>query len=476
MSKTICLLICGMCVLTNLVATRGQTGRNWSGSTDSNTLEDSRAVDMAVKSLEGPPRGHGDETLATAPNIAVVGDFFDKQPKGLATTRPADKPNLKPMTAPTTKEAPIDFDRARSLRQKKMRGETLTAEEEKYLLRARQEFEQGRGPRQQTGGKPSDQQPNAQGARMQSKESMGYKPLCDMTAEDRYKGEDGGLYGGGKNQPPEALQAAINKELAAIQPLDAEGKPAAQGRIVMISLGMSNTTAEFSRFKQIADADADKSPLLTIVDCAQGGKTALDWAGGPPPAWIKDAPSPWREAEKRLQNAHVSPLQVQVAWVKMANRLPKGELAEHARQLEADIGKTMQLAREHFPNLRIAYLSSRIYGGYATIQLNPEPYAYEGAFAVRWLILEQLAGKADWNYNPERGAVKAPLLVWGPYLWADGIVPRQSDGLSWLRTDLAEGDGTHPSATTGCRKVAEMLLHFCKTDPNAKSWFVRGGK
>ena len=24
-----------------------------------------------------------------------------------------------------------------------------------------------------------------------------------MTAEDRYKGEDGGLYGGGKNEPPE---------------------------------------------------------------------------------------------------------------------------------------------------------------------------------------------------------------------------------------------------------------------------------
>ena len=35
------------------------------------------------------------------------------------------------------------------------------------------------------------------------------KPLTDMTAEDRYKGEDGGLYGGGRNSPPEAhLKAA----------------------------------------------------------------------------------------------------------------------------------------------------------------------------------------------------------------------------------------------------------------------------
>ena len=59
--------------------------------------------------------------------------------------------------------------------------------------------------------------------------------------------------------------------------------------------------------------------------------------------------------------------------------------------------KSLQLAKEHFPNLRIAYLSSRVYGGYATVPLNPEPYAYEGAFAVRWLILDQLAGKPELN-------------------------------------------------------------------------------
>src|SRR5438105_2633694 len=34
--------------------------------------------------------------------------------------------------------------------------------------------------------------------------SVGLKPLTEMTADDRYKGEDGGLYGRGKNTPPEA--------------------------------------------------------------------------------------------------------------------------------------------------------------------------------------------------------------------------------------------------------------------------------
>ena len=43
-------------------------------------------------------------------------------------------------------------------------------------------------------------------------------------------------------------------------------------------------------------------------------------------------------------------------------------------------------AKQKWPNVRIAYVSSRIYAGYANTGLNPEPYAYEGAFAMRWVI------------------------------------------------------------------------------------------
>ena len=82
------------------------------------------------------------------------------------------------------------------------------------------------------------------------------KPLTEMTADDKYKGEDGGLYGGGKNEPPAAQRAAAEKETAKIVPLDAAGKPAKDGRIVLVSISMSNATQEFSMFKRIADADA----------------------------------------------------------------------------------------------------------------------------------------------------------------------------------------------------------------------------
>ena len=55
--------------------------------------------------------------------------------------------------------------------------------------------------------------------------------------------------------------------------------------------------------------------------------------------------------------------------------------------------------------------------------------------------------------DPDAGAVRAPLLLWGPYLWADGVNPR-SDDLVWLLTDL-ESDHVHPSPS-GEEKVSTM--------------------
>src|SRR5687767_16033228 len=71
----------------------------------------------------------------------------------------------------------------------------------------------------------------AQAGALEPKASVGLKPLPEMTAADRYKGEDGGLYGGGRNEPPEAHQAAARAESAKIVPRDADGKPAEGGAI-----------------------------------------------------------------------------------------------------------------------------------------------------------------------------------------------------------------------------------------------------
>ena len=283
-----------------------------------------------------------------------------------------------------------------------------------------------------------------------------------MTAYDRYKGEDGGLYGGGMNVPPPAHHDAALAELAKIKPLDASGNPSPNGKIVLISIGMSNTTMEFSVFKQLADADPAKSPNLSIVDGAQSGQTAKNWA---------TQSQPWTVLAQRLQTAGVTPSQVQVVWIKQANGGPSKGFPTEAQDMESQLATIVQHVKQVYPNVRITYLSSRIYGGYATTALNPEPYAYEGAFSVRWLIQSQINGDAGLNYNAELGAVKSPLLLWGPYLWADGLKPR-SDGLIWERGDLSSSDGTHPS-TSGSLKVANMLLDFFKTNELARGWFTK---
>ena len=353
------------------------------------------------------------------------------------------------------KDSEIDFKRAKMLLDKERKGEKLTKEEQAYLEKAKEAIRQRNQPGQ------------AQGPARGGKDSTGLVPLNDL-GSDKYKGETGGLYGDGKNEPPARHLAAALREAAKIRPLDADGKPEEQGKIVLISIGMSNTTQEFSTFMRLAKADSAKSDSVVIVDGAQGGQAAEQWNGG-------NAGRVWGTLDNRLSFADASPRQVQVLWLKQAliQQGRFGDFPQHAHSLEEENLKILCTAREHFPNLRIAYLSSRIYAGYATTQLNPEPYAYEGAFSVRWLIKRQIDGDEKLNYDPNKGIVVAPLLLWGPYLWADGQEPRKADKLTWLRTDLTPGDGTHPSPA-GQKKVAELLLNFLKTDPTAKVWFTKG--
>jgi hypothetical protein len=346
----------------------------------------------------------------------------------------------------------IDWKRAQQLHERLSRGENLTPEEQAYHDRAAKALQAQRQP------------PPA-------KAPTGLMPLCDMTAEDRYKGEDGSLYGGGKNEPPKQHVEAAMKQAKLIRPLDRDGKPADDGKIVFISVGMSNTTQEFSVFVQRANADPEKNPKVMIVDGAQGGMDAKAWAVSGKP----DQPNsrnPWDVLDERLRQAGVSPQQVQVAWIKQARITPGmiGEFPKHAEEMKGHMVVILHKLNERFPNLRIAYLSSRTYGGYAKTQLNPEPYAYESAFTVRRLIQDQIRGDESLNYSMDKGPVKSPLLLWGPYLWTDGEKGRKADDLVWRQDDTAP-DGTHPG-TTGRQKVAELLLRFMKTDATAKGWFI----
>jgi hypothetical protein len=359
--------------------------------------------------------------------------------------------SLPPALSAQKQGADLQNRRFNAIRAKRQSGEKITEEERDYaesIIERRNQEESAKR--------------NADYAKAHpARESTGLVPLTDL-GKQTYQGEQGGLYPGGENTPPAAhLQAGL-RLAAQIVPLDPQGHPSPDGRIVLNTIGMSNTTQESRSFLKLAAAEPGLNPKLTLVDCAQGAQTASK---------IADPKFPyWKLVNERLANAEVTPQQVQVVWLKEANGNPTAPYPDHARQLQQNLVSVLHNLHDKFPNLKIAYVSSRIYGGYAGGPLNPEPYAYEGGLAVKWLIADQIAGNPELNYDPAKGQVRAPWTVWGPYLWADGMKARK-DGLIWKREDLGP-DGTHPSLL-GREKVARLLMEFLKNDSTSRRWFVK---
>src|SRR5712692_5154147 len=98
-----------------------------------------------------------------------------------------------------------------------------------------------------------------------SKTSVGFAPLSELGA-GLYKTKQGGLYPNGNSLRPVAHEDAGVQIARSIVPLNASGQPDTNGRIVLLSIGMSNTTQEFSTFIAEANPDAARNPKLTIVD------------------------------------------------------------------------------------------------------------------------------------------------------------------------------------------------------------------
>jgi Cu/Ag efflux protein CusF len=293
-----------------------------------------------------------------------------------------------------------------------------------------------------------------------------FKPLTDLGTE-KYQGFEGGQYPGGKNERPaehEAAGLALAKE---VQPLDADGKPSPNGKIVLLSVGMSNTAQSSGGFQRQLTGFSDVNPRFQFVNGAQGGMTAFK---------IQDADEGqgatyWTRVDVMLKAAGVSRAQVQAIWIKQADAGPSEGFPGYAKKLQGELAKVVQIFPSRFPNCKLVYLSSRTYGGYAKTPLNPEPYAYESGFSVKWLIEQQIKGEPSLNYDPKKGPVKAPWLSWGPYLWANGSAKR-ADGFSYTEGDFSPSDGTHQS-NTGTEKVGKLMLDFFKSDSTTKPWFLK---
>lgn len=291
--------------------------------------------------------------------------------------------------------------------------------------------------------------------------SIGLVPLTDL-GTGAHQGEQGGLYPGGKNEPPPQHLKAGLKLAQQIAPQDSEGRKSPDGKIVLLSVGFSNPSIEFPAFQKLVAADpAVNARLVTVNGCV--GAQASSQQADPNSNY-------WRTVDQRLSAAGVTPKQVQALWIKEVIPGTSQPFPEEAKKLYSDLVATLQVVHDRFPNAKVAYLSSRTYGGYTEVGGSPEPWAYESGFSVKWAVSDQIAGKPELNYDAANGAVRAPWIAWGPYLWTDGAKGRK-DGFVYSREDLRE-DGLHPS-DTGSAKIARLMMDFFKTDPTARSWFLK---
>lgn len=328
-------------------------------------------------------------------------------------------------------------------------------------------------------------------------------PLIDMKAGDTYYGFEGGLYPGGSNDMP---LAHLNEGLArarAMAPLDLEGNPSTTDKVLFLSVGYSNVWQEFWAtrpdmckveqgswacetqgqswsFMGRAQADPLLHPALEFLNGAKSGEASVSWD------------SPMDQNYDRVLDNVLTPLgytekQVQIVWTKPGFQVDKDSvqniISKSLPDPEAEVydeivvmGNLVRSLKTRYPNLKMVFMSSRIYGGYDNQAVNPEPWAYETGFTVKWLIeaqirqmetgeVDSLAG--DLNYN-----TIAPWIAWGPYIWADTETAR-SDGLQWFESDF-EDDGRHPDRS-GESKVGRFLYEFFQTSPVTACWFLEGG-
>ena len=292
---------------------------------------------------------------------------------------------------------------------------------------------------------------------------VGCTPLVDVGGAPYLGTYPLGLYPGVTNIPPAAHFALALQAAAAVTPRAAgSGTPDPAGLTGVIAIGMSNANQEFAVFERQEDLNLARNGRVVIVDAAVGGQSAE--------VIVNPAAPYWTIVDQRVTASGLDAGQVQVVWLKEVDgTMPTLVFPAHADTLEAHLRGIVRHLKDRFPMLQLCYLSSRIYGGYTSSPQRGEPSTYESGFAIRNLIAAQIAGDPTLNADPGAGTVEAPVLLWGPYLWANGIVPRASDGLTWLTGDY-ESDFVHPSPL-GEQKVATRLSAYFNNDATTTPWY-----
>jgi hypothetical protein len=296
-----------------------------------------------------------------------------------------------------------------------------------------------------------------------------------------------GYYYDGSNTPPPAhadLGALLTK---AIEPVATDGSPldpALGGRTVFLSMGFSNTNGKWCLRGSVDGVTCNAWSFMgrwranSLMRQPGDGLQVFNGTtkGGTTPKWDDPADQEYENIAMALAAQGLSPYQVQVMYVEIVNPNPMISLPDPNADMYRLIvggGNQMRAMKVRYPNLLMAFVSPRDYAGYSKGTLSREPFAYESAFAVKWLIQAQITQLATGVIDSLAGDLSlavAPWLTWGPYTWATST-PR-GDGLFWNPSHYDANDGVHFSKS-GEIKAANFMIGWFASSPFSACWLLR---
>lgn len=266
--------------------------------------------------------------------------------------------------------------------------------------------------------------------------ASGLVPIDQMGPGTSYQGEDGGLYGGGSNEPPLGLLDSALAAAGTVVPRSPTGAASNPGRIGVIAIGQSTTKQWFPFFQRMARGLPGS---LAFVNAGQDNMVSQNWAR---------SGEPWRVADAMVARSGLSRFQVQVAFIDSARirSWTDGGLPQQVQAYRADLGRIVSVAKSRYPNLSLVYfLPFHDTQFTRTRRMLQEPYTYQLGFGIRQLVLERGAG--------------SPTLLWGPYVWAA------------MSNPAFYYDGIH-FKTSGRQEMASLMWNFLQRDPVAQRWMA----
>ncbi len=291
--------------------------------------------------------------------------------------------------------------------------------------------------------------------------NTGLVPFMDLQT-DTYLGYQAGLYPGGTNYLTGAHLKSGKTIAKGIKPLDGDGNVNyGDGVVLVAGFGPSVPGHIYNKFVEHVRTPSEKydlNPCMDAINMCVGGKdigfatadsTSDDYFEG----LIDD-----------IYSIGYTPEQIQIGWMYFNAKgltVPPIFPDKALETKDLDI-LFINKAKEHFPNLKIMYISARHYGGYADTTIVEyyslaEPTSYQNNWTVKWLIEDQINHTNP--YLEYKGAnPKSPYLLWGPNFWCDGDLKRFWDDKKYVcELSYSLSDGYHLSDQQDSKDALDIL-------------------